>query len=142
MVEVTGVSKNKMLSDIRSHCFECAGKSAINVRECPSTKCVFYKYRFVTVQLNAFDGIYKEEWKQLFIATAELEFSQTGFFPSQIRLVMETMNGGKAYNSSWIGSACHRMISLGWKKTNEHRVSPIPSCNGRHEYKFIKKETF
>jgi len=137
MIDTVGISKKQMLDDIKSQCWECAGKSAVNVRGCPKKDCRFYKYRYTLMQLNAFDGVYKQEWMQLFEKTARENFTANGFYPSQVRLIMETVEGGKAFHPSWIGAACQSLLRKGWMKTYEHRVSPLPSCNGRHEYLFV-----
>jgi hypothetical protein len=137
MIKTMGFTDAQMLSDIKSHCWSCSGKSVVNRNGCTAQTCQFFKYRYALVQLNAFDGVYKECWMQLFEKTAVDNFSANGFFPSQIRLIMETVDGGKAFHPSWIGTACHKLTKRGWEKTGEHRVSPLPSCNGRHEYRFV-----
>lgn len=136
MTETIGITLNQAVGIIRSLCYECAGKSSVSMRKCPKTNCPAYRLRFATYQLNAFDGIYKQQWMELFERTTE-QFKSNGFFPSEIRNVLEAAYQCKNFHPSWIGAACQRILNHGWYKTNEHRKSPIKSVNGRHEYKFV-----
>lgn len=42
------MSKANVLRAVRKHCLECSGDSPDGVRECVSTDCVLYPYRFGT----------------------------------------------------------------------------------------------
>jgi hypothetical protein len=94
------------------------------------------------LQLDAFDGAYNENLYEVMVSVAYDNFRYSGFYISDIRKSMADHPSGRNAHRSWIGTGVRKLISKGWKQTNERRASPIRSNNGRKEYRYVYEGGF
>ena len=127
---MSAYSKAEVIADVKSHCYKCAGKSTVAMRECRDKSCSLWKYSHEPAQLQLF-GPHEFE-----VAIVDVcKTMPTIFRWDGLRNAVLRKYPGLYIKPQWWGSVAQRaVLQAGYKRFGYCERVPTPRGHGNKHY--------